>query len=107
MIHLKADDVLVLGDGPIRPIRAVRHIVNRIIAAEPFEIRLPDIVEIKLRITDVDLVKRRGRGMQAMIEADWNIHYFSPCRCLCTTAVGLLALSPTIDQLGAGSSSTS
>ena len=78
MIHLKVDDVLVLGDRPIRPIRTVRYVVHRIIATEPFEIRLPDVVEIKLRITDVDLVERHGRGMQAMIEADWSIHYFSP-----------------------------
>ncbi len=74
MIHLKADDVLVLGDGPIRPVGAVRYVVDRIIATEPFEIWLPDIVEIELRIADVDLVKRHGRGMQAMIEADWSIH---------------------------------
>ena len=80
MVHFKVDNVLVLGDGPVWPIRAVSYVVNWIVAPEPFEIGLPNIVKIQLRITDIDLIERHGRRLGTMIEANWSIHWFFSLR---------------------------
>src|SRR6202012_71175 len=88
------DDVLVFGDRPVRPIRAVADVVNRIVAAQPLEIRVPDIVEIKLRIADIDPLQRHGGRMGTMIKADWSIHRCSPWLFLCTATFGLSASRP-------------
>jgi hypothetical protein len=52
--------------------------VDRVFAAQTFEIRLPGVVEVNLRITDVDPVQRYGCGVGLVVEANRSIHDLSP-----------------------------
>jgi hypothetical protein len=52
--------------------------MNRILAAETVEIRMPGVVDVKLRVADVDGVQRHRCGMGVMVEIDWGVHFDSP-----------------------------
>jgi hypothetical protein len=52
--------------------------MHRVVAPQPGEIRLPDIVAVEQRIADVDCFQWCGRCMGVVIEANWSVHLPSP-----------------------------
>ena len=81
MVHLHLHDVFVLGDRPVRPIRAIRRVVHRVLAAQPFEIGIPSVREIELWVADVEFVERPRIRIGAEVVIDMGIHRIaSQCR---------------------------
>src|SRR3954447_4809486 len=63
MINLDLHDVLVFRHRPIGAVGACRAVMNRVLAPQPGEIRLPDIVLVEMRVADVDRVERQALGI--------------------------------------------
>src|SRR3954447_5173957 len=63
MINLDLHDVLVFRHRPIGAVGACRAVMNRVLAPETGEIRLPDIVLVEMRVADVDRVERQAVGI--------------------------------------------
>ena len=80
MVHLDLHHVAVFGDRPIRPVRAVRRVMHRILAAQPLEIRIPRVVVVELRVADIDLVEGQRISLVAHCIIHVGIHRVPPFR---------------------------
>ncbi len=93
MVYFERNDVLVLGDRPIRPERACRAIVDRRLAPQPAEIGLPHVVLIEFGVADVELVERHGLGEGRVIDG---------FGCIQDRCEGHLPISPSLRPHAAG-----
>src|SRR6516165_7055565 len=76
--HLVVDrdlhDVLVAGHRPIRPEFTVGAIMHRVLAAQPFEVRLINVVLIEFGDTDINAVEWPRIRVFACVEIDIGVH---------------------------------
>ena len=59
VVHLDGHDVLELRDRPVRPVGALRAVVDRRLAPQPREVRPPDVFLVETRVGDVERLERQ------------------------------------------------
>src|SRR5215471_12870444 len=63
VVHLDGHDVLELRDRPVRPVSALRAVVDRGLAPQAREVRTPGVLLVQARVCDVELLERQRLGL--------------------------------------------
>ncbi len=63
MVDLDLHDVLVLGHRPIGTVEACPAVMHRVLAPQPREIGVPDVVLVEPGFADVDRLERDAVGL--------------------------------------------
>ncbi len=89
VVDLDLHDVFVLGHRPIGAVAAIAAVMHRVLAPQPGEIGVPDVILVEPRIADVDGVERHAAGVGMNRGVEGCVHR-SASRC-CGFNVGLPA----------------